>query len=289
MTGYGQSEYRDQNCKITVEIRSVNHRYGDISIHLPRAFYAQEDAIKKIVATKLARGKVDVFISFEAYNTQTKKIKVDKDLAIAYYEVLLDISKTVSISPPNSVYDIAAYPDVLQLAEDTNVNDECRDQVLVTTEQAVTQLVKMRAKEGEHLADDLLMRINILENYVDAIEKRAPQIITEYQHRLTARITELLAAADLDTSRLLQEVLLFSEKVNCTEELVRLQSHFKQFKTAIMTAEKPIGRKLDFIIQEMNREANTIASKANDAETTKLIVDVKSEIEKIREQVQNIE
>lgn len=290
MTGFGRGESSGDCYKIGVEIKSVNHRYRDIDLHLPKLFGAMETPIKKVVAASLARGKIDLFVSFEEHLPREKKISVDKDLAIAYHKALQELSQTLGIPAPDSVYAVAVYPEVLT-ADDTAADAAFfQESLLAAVAAAVRQAAEMRGVEGAHLEADLRARINILADTADAIEKRAPIIVEEYRARLAAKLEELLSAANfqVEEPRLLQEVLIFSEKISCTEEIVRLQSHFKQFRET-MDLSVPVGRKLDFIVQEMNREVNTIASKANDAETVRLAVEMKSEIEKVREQVQNIE
>lgn len=289
MTGFGTDKYQGENYKLAVEIKSVNHRYGDISIHFPKILNVLEDDLRKLIAKTLLRGKIDVFISLEEQVRRKKKIRVDKDLAIAYYGALKEISQTLSLSEPISVYEIARYQDVLALDEEDLDINLFKEAVMLTTQNALNQLLQMRVIEGQHIFKDLLSRINILENYVDAIEKRAPQVVDDYRERLTIKLNELLSTSAIEETRILQEVLIFSDRINVTEEIVRLKSHFNQFKIAMEAENNSVGRKLDFIIQEMNRETNTIASKANDAAIAKIVVEIKSELEKIREQVQNIE
>lgn len=289
MTGFGTGEYQDENYKISVEIKSVNHRYGDVTVHLPKILNALEDNLRKLIAKRLFRGKIDVFISLDEHIPRNKKIKVDKDLVIAYYEVLKEISQVLSLPASVSVQQIAEYPNVLSLEEEMLDVGVFKETVLGATAAALAQLLQMRAAEGKHIDEDLTARINILENYVDAIEQRLPQVVADYRKRLSSKLSELLGDSSLDEMRILQEVLIFSDRVNVTEEIVRLRSHVKQFRMAMENEEHAIGRKLDFIIQEMNRETNTIAAKANDAQIAGIVVEIKSEIEKIREQVQNVE
>jgi len=289
MTGFGSSEYYNETYKLHVEIKSVNYRYNDIMIHLPKALNPLEDRIKKLITASLTRGKIDIFISFEQAMGHNKQIKVDKDLAIAYYNALSEISSLLKIPNPDNVYEIANYQDVLRLDEDSFDLDLVQSSILETVQKALEQLVSMRKIEGQHLLDDLTMRLNDLEANVSKIEEQVPMILTCYREKLLKKLQDVLSETQIDESRLIQECALFSEKINFTEELVRLKSHFKQFRATITDSTTAVGRKLDFIVQEMNRETNTIASKANDMETAKLVVEMKSEIEKIREQIQNVE
>lgn len=291
MTGFGRGEYLDNDYKFIVEIKSVNHRYSDIVIRMPQYFNSVEDKIRKYVSNKLSRGRIDIFISFEEYINRDKKIKVDKDLAIAYHNALRELSNELNLPTPNSVYDIAKYQDVISVEEKVVANDLLWDKLKKALDLAVDHLLDMRTSEGKNIFNDLMNRINKLELFVDAIEQRAPEVINVYRQKILLRVSELLAnsSTGVDESRLIQETALFAEKSNFTEEIIRLKSHILQFKETASVTESGIGRKLDFIIQEMNRETNTIASKANDFIVANTVVDIKSEIEKIREQIQNIE
>ena len=291
MTGFGRGEYLDNEYKFIVEIKSVNHRYSDIVIRMPQYLNSLEDKIRKYVSNKLSRGRIDLFISWEEYINRYKKIKVDKDLAIAYHNALRELSNELNLPTPNSVYDIAKYQDVICVEENVVANDLLWYKLEKALDLALDRLLDMRITEGKNIFNDLMNRINKLELFVDAIEQRAPEVINGYRQKILLRVSELLSSSStgVDESRLVQETALFAEKSNFTEEIIRLKSHILQFKETISIAEGGIGRKLDFIIQEMNRETNTIASKANDFIVANTVVDIKSEIEKIREQIQNIE
>lgn len=289
MTGFGYGEYCDGVYKVNVEIKSVNHRYQDVTLHMPKILNPYEDEIRKMISVSLNRGKIDAFITIDEGGNKHKKIRVDKDLAIAYHNALTEIGVMLKISPPDHVNDIARYPDVLITDEEALNIGAFKSYLMRTVQTAIERLTEMRVNEGKNIFDDLLARINNLSIYADAIKQRAPAIAEEYRARLTAKINSLLTSTEVDNARILQEVILFSEKINYTEELVRLESHIRQFKTSIETSKGVVGRKLDFIVQEMNREMNTIASKANDGEVVGFVVESKSEIEKIREQIQNIE
>lgn len=289
MTGFGSGEYCDEAHKIHVEIKSVNHRYQDMTIRLPKALNPLEDEIRKLAASSLIRGKIDVFVSIEEVTDRHKKIKVDKDLAIAYHGALKDIALLLDLPRRIDAEQIARYPDVLTLDEESLRLEDVKDKLMRATAAAVDRLVDMRSDEGKNMYEDLSARINNLVVVADAIKQREPQIAAEYRDKLSAKMEALLAGAGFEESRILQEVILFAEKISFTEELVRLGSHIKQFKESLETSGEAVGRKLDFIVQEMNRETNTIASKANDAVVAGYVVDIKSELEKIREQIQNIE
>ncbi|WP_461568226.1 YicC/YloC family endoribonuclease [Thermincola ferriacetica] len=289
MTGYGRGECTGGNVVFSVEIRSVNYRFLETVVRMPRLYAALEDLVKKSVAEKVARGRVDVFVSVETENSKNKTIKVDKDLALAYYNSLKDLGEILG-APEQQIQliDIARFPDVVVLEEGDPDMEEMAKALQTATEMALEQLVNMRREEGKRLRADLYSRIEKLEGCWVQINDRAPNVVVEYKEKLHARIKELLESVEVDESRLAAEVAFFADRSNITEELVRLQSHFAQFKAALDSAE-PIGRKMDFLVQEMNREVNTIGAKANDLTISNLVIVAKSELEKIREQVQNIE
>ena len=286
MTGFGVNDYESEAYKIHVEIKSVNNRYSDIVCHMPRALNPLEDDIKKCVSASVLRGKVDVFIAFVEADGGHKKIKVDKKLVMSYHKALNEISDLLRLSRPDAVYQIAQYPEVLTVEDEFLDLAAFKTPLMETLEKALAQLMSMRTAEGQHIDEDLQQRLEQLTDLVDATEVHAPQVVAEYRQRLQ----QLLAAelANADEARVIQEVALFADKVNFTEEIVRLRSHFKQFRQALDETDA-VGRKLDFIVQEMNRETNTIAAKANSATIARFMVEIKSGIEKIREQIQNIE
>lgn len=288
MTGFGVGDYDSESYKIHVEVKSVNNRYNDIVFHMPRLLNPLEDQMKKFIAGFVGRGKVDVFIAFTDATGEHKKIRVDKKLAVAYHKALNEISDLLRLARPDDVHQIAQYPEVLGIEENILDLDLFKGPFRQALEQAMTQFMAMRTAEGLHIYKDLAMRLDELAEIVTVIEKHAPQVVADYRERLQ-NLLAAYAMQDVDQTRVIQEVALFADKANVTEEIVRLKSHFKQFRRAIDETEGAVGRKLDFIVQEMNRETNTIASKANSAEIARLVVDMKSEIEKIREQIQNIE
>ncbi|WP_110952902.1 YicC/YloC family endoribonuclease [Anaerosinus massiliensis] len=291
MTGFGFGEYLDSESKFTVEIKTVNHRYSDLIIRMPPTLNSLEDKIRKFISSKLYRGRVDLFISWEEYKNTYTKIKVDKDLAIAYHSALRELSTALKLQEPENVHDIAKYQNVLYFEEITANTASLWDKLKDALDIAVHHLKDMRTVEGENIFKDLIDRIHKLNLLVDHIEERAPIVIEIYHQNLLEKIKDLLVpiGGNIDEVRLVQETALFAEKTNFTEEVVRLRSHLAQFRETMLISEESIGRKLDFITQEMNREANTIASKANDFTIANYIVDIKSQIEKVREQVQNIE
>lgn len=288
MTGYGRGESTGDIGSFTVEIRSVNHRFLENVVRMPRIYSALEDFVKKTVAEKVARGRVDVFVTVENIENKNKTVKVDKDLALAYYNALKDLGDGLKVPAELQLIDIARFPDVVTV-EEADLDMEATAKVLgEALEAALNQLVEMRRAEGERLGKDLLYRIDKLEDFLQKVRKKAPEVVVHYKEKLQARVKELLDNIEIDEAKLANEVAFFADRANITEELIRLQSHLVEFKKALNSTEA-IGRKLDFLVQEMNREVNTIGSKANDLEISGMVINAKSEIEKIREQVQNIE
>ncbi|VBB07955.1 Hypothetical protein LUCI_3220 [Lucifera butyrica] len=290
MTGFGRGEYLDQNLRFIAEIKAVNHRYNEIVVRMPKNLGALEDKIRRRVSNMLVRGRIDIFITMDQYGLKKHSVRVDKELAIAYHNAMRELASLFSSPMNDSVYHIAKYPDVLKVEEEEEDSSALWPKLCQAVDAAVANLMQMRLAEGSNIEKDLLARIDKLKLQVEAIERRAPQILDEYGARLLNRMRELLASVgtEPDESRLLQETALFADRTNFTEELVRLRSHLDQFWATLLTDEA-IGRKLDFIVQEINRETNTIASKANDFSIANLVIEIKSEIEKVREQIQNIE
>lgn len=288
MTGFGIGDYDTEEYKIHIEMKSVNQRYCDIEFHIPNGLNSIEDEARKIINKQVLRGKVDVYVNFSADKSSKKQIKVDKGLAIAYHKALNEMSDLLHLARPDDIGEIAQYPGVLTMEEGFCL-EGYHEPFLQALSAALSELMKMRRAEGEYIYGDLQMRVDKLVNYVEKIDKFAPQIVDNYRQRLQKTIDDVLDKKNIDELRIIQETAIYADKVNFTEELVRLQSHFKQFEKMIEIDEPAVGRKLDFLVQEMNRETNTIAAKANCAEVAQLVVDVKGEIEKIREQLQNIE
>ena len=288
MTGYGKAEKSIEQRMYQIEIKSVNHRYLDISVKMPKQLSYLEEEIKKIISSKVKRGKVDVFISFENNSAQGKNIQINTDIAKIYISELRKLAEQENISSNIEVTEISKYPDVLSIQ---NVEDEeiIKQEILEVTKVATEQLVNMKQLEGEKIAEDLINRINAIKEKIKEISSLSTGLIQEYVVKLEGRIKELLVGQEIDESRLAQEVVIYADKCSIEEEVTRLKSHIFQFEKLLKETNGTIGKKLDFIIQEMNRETNTIGSKANNLEITNEVINIKTEIENIREQVQNIE
>lgn len=289
MTGYGRGEAGSDAKGFTVEIRSVNHRFCEVVTRLPKSYAALEDRVRKTIQEKISRGRLDVFITVNNFDCgKNKSVSVDKELAQAYFNALQELADTVGAIGNISAVELARLPDVLVLEEKQEDLETVWSAMLAAVQQATDNLVVMREQEGRRLAEDILHRIDIIEQINNEVSERAPLVVEDYRERMRQRIQELLGDVDLDENRLATEVAFFADRGNITEEIVRLRSHFKQIREA-MKAPEPVGRKLDFLVQELNREVNTIGSKANDTQISTQVIAAKSEIEKIREQVQNIE
>lgn len=288
MTGFGAGDAETADFKVHIEVKAVNQRFLETNYHMPYSMNMFENQLTKKIKEYASRGKLDINIRFQDLRDKAVTVKVDKGLVAAYGQALQEISSQLELSAPVTAAQIASYPDVLKLNEENADLEAAQPVLMQAMEQALESFVAMREAEGQNIQRDLLARIGTLENFVGELEKLAPEIVAAYRQRLENLLMEYLAKEDIEESRIIQEVALFTDKVNYTEETVRLRSHFDQFRQ-IITAGEPVGRKLDFLIQEMNREINTVASKANSAGAAQFVVDVKSEIEKIREQIQNIE
>jgi len=291
MTGFGRGEYADDVKTITVEIRSVNHRYCDISIRMPRRYSYAEEKIKAAVKNRLYRGKIEIGVSVDVFGQSDADIRLDKDLASKYYAALKKLGESFEFADSEPTLSLLAkMPDVIKTTAAEDDEEEMVRCFLEATEKALDDITAMRETEGASLVKDLSARADLISDIRGKIEERAPQIEAEYADKLRTRINELLdGAAEIPEERIAVEAAVFADKANITEELVRLESHVKQLRTFLEGKEEAIGKKMDFLVQEMNREANTIGSKSNDKEITSHMLDLKAEIEKIREQVQNIE
>lgn len=288
MTGYGRGESEHEGRSFTVEIRSVNHRFCEVVIRLPKYYVALEDRVRKLIQEKVSRGRLDVFVTVDDRGAGNKTVQVDKELAMAYYNALEDLRKTIGLEEKPGVVDIARLPDVIVLEEVQEDLEELWVLLSRAVDQAAGRLVEMRAAEGQRLKEDLLRRVAKLAEYTEAIARRAPLVVQEYRDKLQNRLKELVAEVEVDENRLAAELAFFADRSNITEELVRLRSHFQEMLSTL-ESDEAVGRKLDFLVQEMNREFNTIGSKSNDLDISSTVVAAKSEVEKIREQVQNIE
>ena len=290
MTGFGRSEYSDGKRNIICEIRSVNHRYSDITVKMPRRYSFAEDRIKQTVKEKLVRGKVDVSINVENVTESDVVIKLNQLAAKQYFDNLSELKEQFGLTGDIDLSLMASMPDVLKAVPDVEDEEEITKAILIPVAEASANLEKMRAVEGQRLADDLISKGETIKGILDKIEVRSPLVVKDYMEKLRDRITELLdGAVEIPEERILTEAAIFADKCAIDEEITRLNSHLVQLKTILTGSESTVGKKLDFLVQEMNREANTIGSKANDLEITNNMLNIKAEIEKIREQVQNIE
>ena len=289
MTGYGKQNLSVEGREYQIEIKSVNHRYLDINVKIPKAISYLEETIKKEISNKIKRGKIDVFVSFENNSEEGRKIEINKQLAKLYIEQLKELAQEEKIDSNIEVMDIAKIPDVLTIKVDEE-NSKIKDEIKQVTQGAVTRILEMKNIEGEKISQDLLQRIRNIQSKIVEISAKSTGLIEEYVVKLEKRVKELLKNDEVDKSRLAQEVVIYADKCSIEEEITRLKSHIFQFENLISNNQDgAIGKKLDFIIQEMNRETNTIGSKANNLEITNGVIDIKTEIEDIREQVQNIE
>lgn len=288
MTGYGGAKGEASGLEISVELKSVNNRYLDTSVRIPRSYIFAEEAIKSSVQSHVSRGKVDVFVSIDSTKAENILVTVNHALAKGYIDALKDISETYSLSSDISPAVVAKFPEVLSIEKQEADKDAITEALSSILEQALREYDAMRIREGEKLLNDILSRGDEIEKLTAFVESRSPQTVSEYRSRLETRMKEILDNSNIDESRILTEAAIFADKVAVDEETVRLRSHLAQLREMLATG-SPVGRKLDFLIQEMNREANTIGSKANDTIMSKCVMDIKAEIEKIREQVQNIE
>lgn len=290
MTGFGRGRYCDDLRTITVEIKAVNHRYLDIFVKMPRKYSFAEDSIKQIIKQYVHRGKVEVSVNVDNTGASDVDIKLNTSVAEKYYNALKELKDSFNLTDDISLSMMSKLPDVIQTVQAEEDEEAFNNAISVATEAAAKDILKMREIEGAKLAEDLLMRADIVEKIRRDIEKRAPMIEHEYAERFKERIEALLEnKVEVPEDRVMLEAAVFADKANITEELVRLESHVIQLKEFMNTSDDSVGKKIDFLIQEMNREANTIGSKSNDKEITAMMLELKAEIEKIREQVQNIE
>jgi uncharacterized protein (TIGR00255 family) len=288
MTGYGRGEVSGCGKSISVEIKSINHRFLEMSVKYPRYYSYLEEKVKGYVKKRIERGRVDVYINIENIDSSSKNVKVDKDLAVSYHNVLSDLAKTLNMENNLNLYNIINLPDVLKIEEQEEDAEKLSELVLEALDVACDNLIMMRTTEGNHLIKDINKRQSYILEIIDYIESRTKFVVEEYKTKLEQRVLELSKDIQLDENRLMIEIAIFADKSNITEEVVRLKSHLSQLEKTISQGGS-IGRTLDFMIQEMNREINTIGSKANDYEISQNVVIIKSELEKIREQIQNLE
>lgn len=290
MTGYGRGECLLYDRRFVVEIKAVNHRYNDITIKLPRVLVSYEDSIKKLLLEKIFRGKTDVYVTFESFSQNDYKVSLNETLADSYFNVLNSIIERYDLKDSVSVSLLSKFPEIISVEKNLSSADsdnEIWECLCNAVNQALEGFVLMRETEGSSLGDNISDKLDFIYSKVSDIEKRVPFVAEEYKKRLFERLDEI-KEVEVDESRIITEVTIFADKACIDEEITRLYSHISQMRE-IIKENAPVGRKLDFLVQEMNREVNTIGSKSNDLNITKVIVELKSEIEKIREQIQNIE
>lgn len=288
MTGYGRARATRNGRDITVEIRSVNNRYLDCTVKMPRTYIFAEDAVKSAVGKLVSRGKVDVFISVDSTAADVTVVSVNEPLARSYCQALQQMQQTMGLGGEITAAMLAKFPDVLTVSRAEEDLESVAADIAVVTEEAMHAYNHMRAVEGEKMAQDVLGRLDTIEETVARVEERSPATVQAYRERLENKMREVLQSTAIDESRILTEAAIFADKVAVDEETVRLHSHMAQLRT-MLQSDEPVGRKLDFLIQEVNRECNTIGSKCNDLTIAQDVVNMKAEVEKIREQVQNIE
>ena len=288
MTGYGRARQTLHGRDITVEVRSVNNRYLDCTVKVPRTYFFAEDAVKSRVQKAVSRGKVDVFITIDATAADETVVAVNEPLARGYYEALTKIRDMFSLEGELTAAVLAKFPDVLTVTKAEADLESVAGDICAVLDEALEAYNAMRAVEGVKLCEDIAGRVTTIETVVGKVEERSPQTVAAYREKLTARMQEVLQSTTIDESRILTEAAIFADKIAVDEETVRLRSHIAQLRT-MLKSDQPVGRKLDFLIQEVNRECNTIGSKCNDLTIAQDVVNMKAEVEKIREQVQNIE
>ena len=288
MTGYGRAEETFRGCKITVELRSVNNRYLDCSVRIPRLYLFAEDGVKTRVQRTISRGKVDVFVTMDNGGGEQVQVKVNQPVADSYYAALSQLARRYELAGDISVSLLSRFPEVL-LAEQAEEDTEAMAaNIYAVLDRALADFDQMRTREGERMKADILTRADTIQEKVALVEERSPQTVADYRAKLEARMNEVLANTQIDPARILTEAAIFADKIAVAEETVRLRSHIAQLRD-MLDKGGAVGRKLDFLIQEFNREANTIGSKCSDIDIARQVVDIKAEIEKIREQIQNIE
>lgn len=288
MTGFGRGESENDILKVVIEMKSVNHRYSEIVLRMPRSLNVLEDRMKRVIQKRIARGRIDVYINIELCGLNRVMVKVDEALAASYLKAVQELKAGLQLAGEITVSELLHLSGVFSLEETREDVEIFWPSLEAALEQALNGLMEMRTKEGQQLAADIKKRSEVITRFVTEIEQRSPVVVDEYRERLRQRLRELLDSGTMDPARLDAEIVLYAERSNITEEIVRLKSHLEQL-AGCLGINSPVGRKLDFLLQEMNREINTIASKSSDLSINRAAVDVKSELEKIREQVQNIE
>lgn len=288
MTGYGSAVYSENGKKYSVEIKSVNNRYSDISVKAPRIYGFLEDALRKRAAERIRRGKADIYVTVENDGADSGSVSVDTSLAAQYMKAFSQLSDSLGIPCNMKSEDFLRIQDVFRVKKAEENEDEIAAAAKKALDGALDRFEEMRLREGEKMLEDLQAHLAVIKEETAHIEAHAPEIVEQYRKRIEERVRDILGTAPYDETRLLTEVAVFSDRVNVNEEIVRLKSHISQF-SEMLASDEPVGRKIDFLIQEMNRETNTIGSKSNDLEASKIIINIKAEIEKLREQIQNVE
>ncbi len=288
MTGFGRGETVTDQCRMTVEIKAVNHRYCDMNIRIPKKLNSLENMVRNTLKKTVHRGKLDVFIGYEDLSEHAACVQLNRELGMEYYRAIGELSGVLGIENDATAIRIARLPEVMMLSEAELDPGEVEDALLAAVEQALLQFSDSREREGEQLKEDILQKLDGMTGGIGHIEERYPQMISDYRRKLEDKVKELLEDSNVDENRIATEVVIYADKICVDEETVRLRSHIANMREELLTGGN-VGRKLDFIAQEMNREANTILSKANDITVSNMAIDLKTEIEKIREQVQNIE
>ena len=288
MTGYGGAKGEHRNIAVTAELKSVNNRYLDVSVRLPKSCLFAEESVRAAVGEKISRGKVDVFITVDTSQAEEAVIRVNENLAEAYLKAVRSTADKYGLDGEVSALSLVRFPEVLSTDKTDTDRDAVSEAISIVLGQALEEFDTMRAREGSKLAEDIAAKLTGLEAMVAEVEKRSPETVTEYREKLLGRMRDILADTAIEEGRILQEAAIYADKVAVDEEMVRLKSHISQFRS-LMDGGSPVGRKLDFLVQEMNREANTTGSKCADSAIARTVIDMKAELEKIREQIQNIE
>jgi len=288
MTGYGRYQETVDGMDITVEVKSVNHRYYEYSSRVPRAYGFLDERLKSHVQNYISRGKVDVYVWIETVDSPGSEVCINHSLAESYVNALKELSDKYGLKNDLAAYELAKFPEVLTVKKEAEDEDAIWQSVCVVADKALERFVEMREAEGKALRNDILNRADTILKAVEFVEERSPVTVREHMMKVEARMRELLSGAAVDEQRLLTEAAIYADKIAVAEETVRIRSHLEQLKSFLDSSE-PVGRKLDFLVQEINREANTIGSKCQDVELARVVIDIKAEIEKIREQIQNIE
>lgn len=288
MTGYGRATYEIDARGYVVEIKSVNNRYSDISIKMPRSISFLEDKIKKLISNAITRGKIEVFVSFTNNSDIGRNIEINREIAKRYIEEMRKLASEQNINSNIEVIDVMKMPDVLNTKIDETAEEVIKEELIICTNEAIKNFISMREVEGEKIKEDLEKRINVISEKINKINSISTGLVEEYIVKLEKRVNELLKPNVVDETRLAQEIVIYSDKCSVEEEITRMKSHISQF-LSLLDKDNSNGKRIDFLIQEMNRETNTIGSKANNLEITNYVVDIKTEVENIREQIQNIE